>query len=146
LEQLFKLEKRRILYCDVINIEKFKDIKLQCKLRVKDLVLLYTYIHTHTHTLKTWKASNCILRDFSFSMFIINFKLSGFDIYRVITCNNFNMKINSDKLLSFANSFECNEKIVKISSCQKMLSIFYYCMLLICIIFLVIDKLTLYLS
>jgi len=47
LEHLFKLEKRPILYCDGINIKKFKDIKLQCKLRVKDLSIA---MYTHTHT------------------------------------------------------------------------------------------------
>lgn len=37
-------------------------------------------------TLNTWKASNWILRDFSFNIFIISFKFSGFDMYFVITC------------------------------------------------------------
>merc|ERR1719510_1089332 len=38
-----------------------------------------------TNTLKTWKASNWIFRAFSFSIFIISFKLSGLEIYLVIT-------------------------------------------------------------
>uniref|UniRef100_A0A182Q3S1 Uncharacterized protein n=1 Tax=Anopheles farauti TaxID=69004 RepID=A0A182Q3S1_9DIPT len=37
-------------------------------------------------TLKTWNASNWMLRDFSLSMFIISFKLSGLEMYFVITC------------------------------------------------------------
>lgn len=36
-------------------------------------------------TLNTWKASNWMFLDFSFSMFIISFKLSGLEMYRVIT-------------------------------------------------------------
>lgn len=41
----------------------------------------------YQQTLKTWKASNCMLRDFSFNIFIISFRLSGFDMYLVITWN-----------------------------------------------------------
>uniref|UniRef100_A0A8W7P1A1 Uncharacterized protein n=1 Tax=Anopheles coluzzii TaxID=1518534 RepID=A0A8W7P1A1_ANOCL len=38
-----------------------------------------------TNTLNTWNASNCMLRDVSFSMFIISFRLSGLEMYFVIT-------------------------------------------------------------
>ncbi|KAL0118077.1 hypothetical protein PUN28_009033 [Cardiocondyla obscurior] len=65
-----------------------------------DLIIMYRLkffnLFNQIRLLVTWKASNCILRDFSFSMFIINFKLSGFDIYRVITCNSCNIRTNSN--------------------------------------------------
>jgi hypothetical protein len=58
-------------------------------------------------TLKTWKASNCMLRDFSFSIFIISFRLSGFDMYLVITWNKLHTfraaeeKLNTELCPSF---------------------------------------------
>lgn len=38
-----------------------------------------------TNTLNTWNASNWIFRDFSLSIFIMSFRLSGFEMYFVIT-------------------------------------------------------------
>lgn len=40
----------------------------------------HLFNESENFTLKTWKASNCMFLDFSFNMFIINFKLSGFDM------------------------------------------------------------------
>ena len=37
------------------------------------------------YTLKTWKASNCIFLERSFNIFIMSFRLSGLEMYLVIT-------------------------------------------------------------
>lgn len=56
----------------------------------KDLQRVQVYVNADEEellslTLNTWKASNWMFLDFSFSMFIMSFKLSGFEMYLVIT-------------------------------------------------------------
>jgi len=49
----------------------------------------------HKHFKKTWKASNWMFLDFSFSIFIISFRLSGDEMYLVITVKLCRSRSNS---------------------------------------------------